>query len=140
MKESETRQMVTTVLTVPTLNLRETETGPIRIRAPIYRKYVKRREKIETTKCHEINTQVRSANTKINRSIPHFRVLDCARSPKDKRSRDSEHRTNHDRSEEKSVLHPIKSQNLSSRDRKPVHNNCIDKVSFTPSFQEMLSD
>lgn len=54
---------------------------------------------------------------------------DCARSPKDKRSRDSEHRTNHDRSDDKSILHPIKvSQNLSSRDRKPMHNNCIDKV------------
>ncbi|XP_065162182.1 WW domain-containing adapter protein with coiled-coil homolog [Atheta coriaria] len=53
---------------------------------------------------------------------------DCARSPKDKRSRDSEHRTNHDRSDDKSILHPIKvSQNLSSRDRKPMHNNCIDK-------------
>ncbi|XP_017779801.1 PREDICTED: WW domain-containing adapter protein with coiled-coil isoform X2 [Nicrophorus vespilloides] len=54
---------------------------------------------------------------------------DCARSPKDKRSsRDSEHRTNHDRSDDKSILHPIKvSQNLSSRDRKPMHNNCVDK-------------
>ncbi|XP_071054851.1 WW domain-containing adapter protein with coiled-coil homolog isoform X2 [Onthophagus taurus] len=53
---------------------------------------------------------------------------DCARSPKDKRSRESEHRTNHDRSDDKNILHPIKSSsNLSSRDRKPVHNNCIDK-------------
>ncbi|KAK9730131.1 WW domain [Popillia japonica] len=53
---------------------------------------------------------------------------DCARSPKEKRTRDSEHRTNHDRSEDKGVLHSMKvSQNLSSRDRKPVHNNCIDK-------------
>ncbi|KRT86791.1 hypothetical protein AMK59_273 [Oryctes borbonicus] len=53
---------------------------------------------------------------------------DCARSPKEKRSRDSEHRTNHDRSEDKGILHTMKlSQNLSSRDRKPVHNNCIDK-------------
>lgn len=59
---------------------------------------------------------------------------DCVRSPKDKRSRDSEHRTNHDRSDDKSILHPIKSQNLSSRDRKPIHNNCIDKVQQqTPS-------
>ncbi|CAH0548079.1 unnamed protein product [Brassicogethes aeneus] len=53
---------------------------------------------------------------------------DCARSPKDKRSRDSEHRINSDRNDEKSILHPIKvSQNLSSRDRKPMHNNCVDK-------------
>ncbi|XP_008190890.1 WW domain-containing adapter protein with coiled-coil homolog [Tribolium castaneum] len=53
---------------------------------------------------------------------------DCARSPKDKRSRESEHRTNNDRNDEKSILHPIKmSQNLSSRDRKPVHNNSVDK-------------
>ncbi|RZC39221.1 WW and/or Herpes BLLF1 domain containing protein, partial [Asbolus verrucosus] len=45
---------------------------------------------------------------------------DCARSPKDKRSRESEHRINNDRNDEKSILHHIKmSQNLSSRDRKP---------------------
>ncbi|XP_068892349.1 WW domain-containing adapter protein with coiled-coil homolog isoform X2 [Tenebrio molitor] len=53
---------------------------------------------------------------------------DCARSPKDKRNRESEHRTNNDRNDEKTILHPIKmSQNLSSRDRKPVHNNSVDK-------------
>lgn len=53
---------------------------------------------------------------------------DCARSPKEKRSRDSEHRTNHDRSDDKNILHPMKmSQNISSRDRKPMHNNCVDK-------------
>lgn len=55
--------------------------------------------------------------------------LDCARSPKDKRSRDSEHRTNHDRNDDKNILHPLKtSQN--SRDRKQIHNNCLDKVSY----------
>lgn len=54
--------------------------------------------------------------------------VDCARSPKEKRSRESEHRTNNDRNEDK-ILHPIKmSQSLSSRDRKPVHNNSVDKV------------
>ncbi|PNF20830.1 hypothetical protein B7P43_G12073 [Cryptotermes secundus] len=60
---------------------------------------------------------------------------DCARSPKDKRSResrDSEHRTNHDRSStEKIILHPIKltAQNASSREsqRKPLHNSCQEK-------------
>ncbi|PSN48748.1 hypothetical protein C0J52_08906, partial [Blattella germanica] len=60
---------------------------------------------------------------------------DCARSPKDKRSResrDSEHRTNHDRSStEKIILHPIKisTQNASSREsqRKPLHNSCQEK-------------
>nr|CAD7201271.1 unnamed protein product [Timema douglasi] len=61
---------------------------------------------------------------------------DCARSPKDKRgreSRDSEHRTNHDRSSsEKVILHPIKlpTQNASSREssqRKPLLNSCQDK-------------
>ncbi|XP_060534991.1 WW domain-containing adapter protein with coiled-coil homolog [Cylas formicarius] len=51
---------------------------------------------------------------------------DCNRSPKDKRSRESEHRTNNDRNDEKSILHPIKSAQM-SRDRKPIHNNCIDK-------------
>ncbi|KAH0535648.1 WW domain-containing adapter protein with coiled-coil-like isoform X2 [Cotesia glomerata] len=56
---------------------------------------------------------------------------DCARSPKDKRSRDSrdsEHRTNHDRSGGE-ILHPIKLSNSSreSSQRKPAHNSCQDK-------------
>ncbi|XP_046412236.1 WW domain-containing adapter protein with coiled-coil isoform X4 [Neodiprion pinetum] len=58
---------------------------------------------------------------------------DCARSPKDKRSResrDSEHRTNHDRSGAE-ILHPLKLSSNSSRDsasqRKPAHNSCQDK-------------
>ncbi|KAF5306058.1 hypothetical protein FQA39_LY09036 [Lamprigera yunnana] len=52
---------------------------------------------------------------------------DCARSPKDKR-RDLEYRTNHDRSDDKTALHStVKPQNPSLRDRKPVHNNCIEK-------------
>lgn len=50
---------------------------------------------------------------------------DCARSPKDKRSRETEHRN-----DEKGILHPMKSSQLSSRDRKPMHNNCVDKVRF----------
>ncbi|CAG9854105.1 unnamed protein product [Phyllotreta striolata] len=54
---------------------------------------------------------------------------DSARSPKDKRSvRDSDHRINSDRNDDKSILHPIKTSQLSSRDRKPLHNNCLDKV------------
>ncbi|XP_072400158.1 WW domain-containing adapter protein with coiled-coil [Diabrotica undecimpunctata] len=52
---------------------------------------------------------------------------DSARSPKDKRSRDSEHRMGSDRNDEKGILHPIKTSQLSSRDRKPMHNNCVDK-------------
>ncbi|XP_074031899.1 WW domain-containing adapter protein with coiled-coil wacky isoform X2 [Leptinotarsa decemlineata] len=52
---------------------------------------------------------------------------DCARSPKDKRSRDSEHKVSSDRIDEKNILHPIKSSQISSRDRKPMHNNCVDK-------------
>ncbi|KAL3275466.1 hypothetical protein HHI36_020226 [Cryptolaemus montrouzieri] len=52
---------------------------------------------------------------------------DCARSPKEKRSRDSEHRSTNDRNDEKSILHPIKVTQNSSRDRKPMHNNCVDK-------------
>lgn len=68
------------------------------------------------------------------------------RSPKDKRSKDSEHRTNHDRErerdrgsmEEKLALHPsgLKhsssssgSQRSAQQDRKPLHNSCQDKVS-----------
>ncbi|XP_031348584.1 WW domain-containing adapter protein with coiled-coil homolog [Photinus pyralis] len=46
---------------------------------------------------------------------------DCARSPKEKR-RDLEYRTNHDRSES-----GVKTQNSTLRDRKPIHNNCVDK-------------
>ncbi|KAJ8962934.1 hypothetical protein NQ314_005651 [Rhamnusium bicolor] len=57
----------------------------------------------------------------------YYKKSDCARSPKDKRSRESEHRTNSDRNDEKSILHPIKVSQLSSRDRKPMHNNCVDK-------------
>lgn len=71
-----------------------------------------------------------------------FFILDCVRSPKDKRGRgdirDSEHRTNHDRGDDKMILHSIKvmSQNSSSRDRKPSHN-CQDKVCFNlPNKQE----
>ncbi|XP_051170291.1 WW domain-containing adapter protein with coiled-coil homolog isoform X3 [Leptopilina boulardi] len=45
-------------------------------------------------------------------------------------SRDSEHRTNHDRSSGE-ILHPIKISSNSSRDsssqRKPTHNSCQDK-------------
>ncbi|CAH1963999.1 unnamed protein product [Acanthoscelides obtectus] len=55
------------------------------------------------------------------------KYLDCTRSPKDKRSRESEHRSNSDRGDEKGVLHPIKVSQISSRDRKPMHNNCVDK-------------
>ncbi|KAF7270770.1 hypothetical protein GWI33_016276 [Rhynchophorus ferrugineus] len=51
---------------------------------------------------------------------------DCARSPKDKRSRESDHRTNSDRNDDKSILHPMKVSQI-SRDRKPLHNNCVDK-------------
>lgn len=58
---------------------------------------------------------------------------DCARSPKDKRIRESEHRTNHDRSDDKAILNQIKS--LSSRDRKPMHNNCLDKVTILSKFR-----
>ncbi|CAG9770400.1 unnamed protein product [Ceutorhynchus assimilis] len=56
------------------------------------------------------------------------KYLDLSRSPKDKRSRDSDHRTNNsDRNDDKSILHPLKAGQLSSRDRKPMHNNCVDK-------------
>ncbi|KAL1518186.1 hypothetical protein ABEB36_001847 [Hypothenemus hampei] len=55
---------------------------------------------------------------------------DLARSPKDKsRSRDPDHRTNSDRnSADKSILHPLKVGQLTSREqRKPIHNNCMEK-------------
>ncbi|XP_066157046.1 WW domain-containing adapter protein with coiled-coil homolog [Euwallacea fornicatus] len=52
---------------------------------------------------------------------------DLSRSPKDKRSRESDHRSSSDRNDDKSILHPLKAGQLSSRDRKPIHNNCVDK-------------
>lgn len=71
--------------------------------------------------------------------FPTCYVTECVRSPKDKRSRDSEHRINNDRSDDKGILHPIKvSQNLSSRDRKPMHNNCVDKVIFFKLLIEVI--
>lgn len=54
-----TRQMETTDLTVQILSLPETEKGPISQKAPTYRKYVKRRENLETIKClQETSIQV----------------------------------------------------------------------------------
>lgn len=50
-------------------------------------------------------------------------IVDLSRSPKEKRSREADHRI-----EDKSILHPLKVGQLSSRDRKPMHNNCVDKV------------
>lgn len=52
---------------------------------------------------------------------------ECTRSPKEKRSRDSDHRSTNDRGDEKGILHPLKVSQNSSRDRKPMHNNCNDK-------------
>lgn len=61
---------------------------------------------------------------------------DCARSPKDKRSResrDSEHRTNHDRNLTfREIFDPTlrfssNSSRESSSQRKPTHNSCQDK-------------
>lgn len=61
-------------------------------------------------------------------------VSNECRSPKEKRSResgkDSEHRTNHDRSSlDDKLMHSVKVSSSSSqqRDRKPTHN-CQDKV------------
>lgn len=108
-------------------------------KTPIYRKYVRRREKIETIKSQEISIQVIFTIDSCQFSLllsfgvkrSSFTFVDCARSPKDKRIRESEHRTNHDRSDDKTILNQIKvSQTLSSRDRKPMHNNCLDKVSY----------
>lgn len=58
MKEYGTHRMVTTGQTVRIPNHHETETGHIRLRTPTYRKFVKRREKIETTRCRGTNIQV----------------------------------------------------------------------------------
>ncbi|VEN47247.1 unnamed protein product [Callosobruchus maculatus] len=69
------------------------------------------------------------------------KYLDCTRSPKDKRSRESEHRSNSDRGDEKGVLHPIKrddrdrvtrvgdwSEHVSSSGKK-YYYNCKTEVS-----------
>lgn len=58
MNEYEIHQMETTALTVQIPSLPEKEIGPIRQKARTYRKFVKRREKIETTKCHGTSIQV----------------------------------------------------------------------------------
>nr|CAH7727478.1 unnamed protein product [Callosobruchus chinensis] len=69
------------------------------------------------------------------------KYLDCTRSPKDKRNRESEHRSNSDRGDEKGVLHPIKrddrdrvtrvgdwSEHVSSSGKK-YYYNCKTEVS-----------
>lgn len=54
----ETHRMVTTGRTVRILSHHEKEIGHIRLRTPTYRKFVKRREKIETIRCRGTNIQV----------------------------------------------------------------------------------
>lgn len=51
-------QMVTTDQTVPSHSLQGIGRDLINRKAPIYRKYVRRREKIETIKSQEISIQV----------------------------------------------------------------------------------
>lgn len=58
MKSFEIHQMAIIDQIAQTPSLQEIVTDHISLRTPIYRKYVKRREKIETTKCHVISTQV----------------------------------------------------------------------------------
>lgn len=64
--EYEIHRTVTTAPIVRILNRQGTETGPTSLRAPTYRKYVKRREKIETTRCLGTNTLVSAGHPKIN--------------------------------------------------------------------------
>lgn len=54
--------------------------------------------------------------------ISREKYSDCARSPKDKPSREVEHRNN-----KKGISHPMKSSQLSSTYRKPMHYDCVDK-------------
>lgn len=58
MRELEIHQMATTGRTAQILNRQGSEIDLISRRAPIYRKSVKRREKIETIKCQGTNIQV----------------------------------------------------------------------------------
>lgn len=58
MKESAIHQMETTGQIALTPSLQETETDRTNQKTPIYRKYVKRREKSETTKHQGTSIQV----------------------------------------------------------------------------------
>lgn len=58
MRGSAILQMVIIGQTAQILNLPETVIDLISQKAPTYRKYVKRREKIETIKCQETSIQV----------------------------------------------------------------------------------
>lgn len=71
-KESEIHQMGTTARIVPTHNLHAIGIDRTSLRAPIYRKYVKRREKIETTKYRETSIQVYLVNCQI---MIHFLLI-----------------------------------------------------------------
>lgn len=59
MKEFEIHLMETIGLIVLTHSHLESVIDPTNRKAPIYRKFVKRREKTETTKCQETSTQVK---------------------------------------------------------------------------------
>lgn len=59
MKGLETHQMVTIVLIAQIHSHLESAIDHINRKAPIYRKFVKRREKIETTRCQETSIQVK---------------------------------------------------------------------------------
>lgn len=58
MKEYAIHQMEIIARIVQIPNHPESATDRISLKAPIYRKYVKRREKIETTECRETSIQV----------------------------------------------------------------------------------
>lgn len=60
MKELEIHQMETIDLIVLTHNHLESGNDRTSQKAPIYRKFVKRREKTETTRCQETSIQVRT--------------------------------------------------------------------------------
>lgn len=60
MKGSEIHQMETIDQIVLTHNHLESVIDPTNRKAPIYRKFVKRREKTETIRCHETSIQVKS--------------------------------------------------------------------------------
>lgn len=66
MNEYEIHQMVIIDRTVQTRSHLETEKGHTSRKAPTCRKYVKRREKIETIRCLERNIIVNADRQKIN--------------------------------------------------------------------------
>lgn len=75
MTESGTHQMEIIARIVQTPNRRESATDRTSLKAPIYRKYVKRREKTETTECRETSIQVYALKSNVYQPTDRYRLF-----------------------------------------------------------------